>query len=37
LAPLWVWLAFAETPSTASLLGGGLVALAILSQLGRSA
>ena len=33
LAPLWVWLAFAETPPTASLAGGGVVALAILWQM----
>jgi drug/metabolite transporter (DMT)-like permease len=33
LAPLWVWLAFAEVPSSASLAGGGIVALAILWQL----
>jgi drug/metabolite transporter (DMT)-like permease len=33
LAPLWVWLALAEIPSNASLLGGGVVALAILWQL----
>ena len=33
LAPLWVWLAFAETPSVATLFGGGIVALAILWQM----
>ena len=32
-APLWVWLAFAEVPSNASLIGGGIVALAIGWQL----
>jgi len=35
LAPLWVWLAFAEIPPGASLIGGGIVALAIIWQLGR--
>ncbi len=35
LAPLWVWLALAEIPSRASLLGGGVVAVAILWQLAR--
>ena len=29
LTPLWVWLVFAETPSTATLAGGGLVMLAV--------
>jgi drug/metabolite transporter (DMT)-like permease len=33
MAPLWVWLAFAEIPTNASLLGGGVVALAIVWQL----
>ena len=33
LAPLWVWLAFAEVPSNASLIGGSIVALAIGWQL----
>ena len=33
LAPLWVWLAFGETPSSATLLGGGLVTLAVLGHL----
>ena len=33
LAPIWVWLAFAETPPTASVIGGGFVALAILWQM----
>lgn len=36
LAPLWVWLAFAEIPPSASLIGGGVVALAILWQLGAN-
>jgi drug/metabolite transporter (DMT)-like permease len=35
LAPLWVWLAFAERPSVASFIGGGVVALAVLWQLSR--
>jgi drug/metabolite transporter (DMT)-like permease len=29
LAPLWVWLAFAETPTCATLMGGALVFLAV--------
>ena len=29
LTPLWVWLIFAETPSPATLAGGGLVMLAV--------
>jgi drug/metabolite transporter (DMT)-like permease len=33
LAPLWVWLAFAERPSFASFIGGGVVAVAVLWQL----
>ena len=33
LAPLWVWLAFAEQPSIASVTGGAVVGLAILWQL----
>jgi drug/metabolite transporter (DMT)-like permease len=32
-APLWVWLVFAEMPPGTSLIGGGVVALAILWQL----
>jgi drug/metabolite transporter (DMT)-like permease len=35
-APLWVWLVFAETPSVASLIGGCVVAFAILWQLGAN-
>jgi drug/metabolite transporter (DMT)-like permease len=34
LAPLWVWLAFAEIPPNASLIGGGVVAFAVLRQMG---
>ena len=33
LAPLWVWLAFAETPSLTTILGGALVTLAVLGHL----
>lgn len=33
LAPLWVWLAFGETVPEASLIGGGIVAVAVLSEL----
>ena len=33
LAPLWVWLAFGEVAPVASLIGGGVVALAIVWQL----
>ena len=29
LAPVWVWLIFSETPTTQSLIGGGVVLLAI--------
>ncbi len=29
LAPLWVWLAFGETPSAATILGGGIVFAAV--------
>ena len=33
LAPLWVWLAFGETPGKQSLLGGALVTSAVLGHL----
>ena len=33
LAPLWVWLAFAEQPPVASLLGGGIVMAAVAFNL----
>ena len=33
LAPLWVWLLFAENPGTAALLGGGIVVGAVLFHL----
>lgn len=32
LAPLWVWLAFAERPTAADFLGGGLVLLAVVGH-----
>jgi drug/metabolite transporter (DMT)-like permease len=35
LAPLWVWLLFAETPSGAALIGGCIVMAAVLWYLGR--
>lgn len=33
LAPLWVWLAFGETPSAATLLGGLIVMMAVLADM----
>jgi drug/metabolite transporter (DMT)-like permease len=35
IAPLWVWLLFAETPGTATLAGGGLVMAAVLGHILR--
>jgi drug/metabolite transporter (DMT)-like permease len=32
LGPLWVWLAYAERPSTSSLVGGAIVTAAIVVQ-----
>lgn len=32
LAPLWVWLAFGEAPSAVTVIGGGVVAMAILAD-----
>jgi len=32
LGPLWVWLAYAERPSTSSLVGGAVVTAAIVVQ-----
>jgi drug/metabolite transporter (DMT)-like permease len=32
MAPLWVWIGMGETPNAATLVGGGLVILAILAQ-----
>jgi drug/metabolite transporter (DMT)-like permease len=37
LAPLWVWLAFGETPGRQTLLGGALVIAAVLGHLWFSA
>ena len=37
LAPLWVWLVFAETTSQATLAGGGIVMLAVLVHILRAA
>jgi drug/metabolite transporter (DMT)-like permease len=34
LSPLWVWLAFGETPTTAALLGGGIVLMSVVWYLG---
>ena len=34
LGPLWVWLALSERPSTASLVGGGVVVAAVVVQAG---
>jgi drug/metabolite transporter (DMT)-like permease len=33
LAPFWVWLIFAETPSPATMLGGAIVLTAVLAHL----
>lgn len=33
LTPLWVWIAFAEAPSDATLVGGGLVMAAVLGHI----
>jgi drug/metabolite transporter (DMT)-like permease len=32
LAPLWVWLAYAEVPALLTLLGGGLVLAALVGR-----
>ena len=37
LAPFWVWLAFGETPGWRTLVGGGLVIVAVLGHLGLAA
>ena len=34
LGPLWVWLALSERPSTATLVGGGVVVAAVVVQAG---
>jgi drug/metabolite transporter (DMT)-like permease len=36
LAPLWVWLFFAETPSAATLIGGAIVFCAVIAHIGAS-
>jgi drug/metabolite transporter (DMT)-like permease len=33
LGPLWVWIAFGETPDTATLVGGAIVVLAVVIQI----
>lgn len=33
LAPLWVWLVFAESPAQATLIGGGIVLAAVLGHI----
>jgi drug/metabolite transporter (DMT)-like permease len=33
LAPLWVWAAFGETPGTNTLIGGGIVFLAVIGHI----
>jgi drug/metabolite transporter (DMT)-like permease len=35
IAPLWVWLAFGETPTTATLIGGGIVFAAVFWHIWR--
>lgn len=37
LAPLWVWLFFAESPSQATMIGGAIVFTAILGHIGQDA
>jgi len=37
LAPLWVWLAFGETPSASTLIGGSIVFAAVGIHLVRGA
>ena len=37
LAPIWVWLAFGETPTTATLLGGLIVFAAVFAHVLASA
>ena len=34
LGPLWVWLAFSEKPDTATLVGGAVVLVAVIVQIG---
>lgn len=33
LAPVWVWLAFAETPKTTTIIGGGMVLAAVMGHI----
>jgi drug/metabolite transporter (DMT)-like permease len=33
LAPLWVWLAFNETPNTSTIMGGAIVFIAVAAHL----
>ncbi len=37
LAPLWVWLGFGEVPSRAALVGGAVVAVAVVLDIARAA
>ena len=37
LAPVWVWLVFAETPAMATLIGGGIVFAAVLAHIAAAA
>lgn len=37
LAPLWVWLAFGETPSATTIAGGGIVFVAIVGHMAAGA
>jgi len=32
LAPIWVWIVFAETPTTQTLIGGSILILALLAH-----
>ncbi len=32
LSPLWVWLFVSEVPTTKTLMGGGIILIAVLSQ-----
>jgi drug/metabolite transporter (DMT)-like permease len=33
LAPVWVWLAFGEVPTSTTLLGGAIVVLAVIGHI----
>lgn len=33
LAPVWVWIAFAETPASATLAGGAIVLVAVIGHI----